>query len=172
MQEPRDKGAYRLAVGAIGLALVVALAGICMILAVGPSECHSDCSSSSAEIPSELWKIVSALGGGLLGILAPPPTKRSKGNRKKQAAAQTAKAADKSPPGESWPEIVSKEARGNLTVLALLAIFALSAVFGIIATSNELQSLAAASGAALLGLLAPTPAHVESEQTDSSEIES
>ncbi len=62
--------------------------------------------------------------------------------------------------------MAGKEAGGNLTVLVLLAVFGASAAFGIADDSTALQSLAAASGAALLGLLAPSPAHTESERTN------
>ncbi|MGN6588098.1 MAG: hypothetical protein ACTHKT_11630 [Solirubrobacterales bacterium] len=160
MPETRDKGAYRLVVGAIGLALVVGLAGICLVLAFGPSECNSECSP----IPSELWKIVSALGGGLLGILAPQPTKRSMPDKSKEVVGEKQAVAEGGQQKGKMRRLAAftgKEFGGNLTVAALLAVFVLSAISGIAANSTGFQSLAAASGAALLGLLAPTPAQPE-----------
>jgi hypothetical protein len=176
MQETRDKGAYRLVVGGIGLALVVTLAGICLILAFASNGCDSECASSSPEIPSELWKIVSALGGGLLGVLAPQPTKHSKPDESKKPPGGKPATAGGPAQGEDgktsgiWT-LVGRELKNNITVFALLVVFGLSAGFGIAKGSTGLESLAAASGAALLGLLAPTPAHTESDQADSSGAE-
>lgn len=139
MGDPRDTGAYRIAVGAVGFALVVALAGLCVIVAVG----------QGTEIPKELWTITSALGGGLLGLLAPSPTPSS--------AAET-------PPAENAPKKISrfwqilvKDAGANRSVVILLLVFAVSVWLGATSDSTQFQALAGASGGALIGLLAPTP---------------
>ena|ERR1700749_2165408 len=139
-RDPRDTGAYRIAVGAVGFALVVVLAGICVIVAVGRGE----------EIPNELWTIASALGGGLLGLLAPSPTPSS--------AADTDR-------GQTVPQklarpwkILAKDVWANRSVVILLIVFAVSVAFGATTDSAQFQALAGASGAALIGLLAPAPA--------------
>jgi hypothetical protein len=136
----RDTGAYRIAVSAVGVALVVVLMGLCVIVAVGEGE----------HIPKELWTITSALGGGLLGLLAPSPTPSSAG---------------KTDQGNSVPEkltrplkILAKDAWANRSVVILLAVFGAAVGFGAANDSAQLQALAGASGGALIGLLAPTPA--------------
>jgi len=146
MSVPRDKGAYRIAIGAIGLALIIVLAGLCAIVAVG----------KHAEIPTELWTITSALGGGLLGLLAPPPT--------------PAPADSKAPPTGVTKKLsrsfsnLAKDAGENRSVVILLVIFAVSAGLGAAQDSTQFQALAAASGAALIGLLAPAPGKATTEQ--------
>lgn len=139
LSDPRDTSAYRIAVGAVGFALVVVLAGLCVIVAVG----------KGTEIPKELWTITSALGGGLLGLLAPSPTPSS--------AATTDQ-------GKSVPEkltrslkILAKDVWANRSVVILLAVFGVAVGVGAADDSTQLQALAGASGGALIGLLAPTP---------------
>lgn len=58
-------------------------------------------------------------------------------------------------------KIFLKDAWANRTVILLLVIFGVSVRFGISEDSDQLQSLAAASGAALVGLLAPPPGNRE-----------
>ena len=134
--DPRDTGAYRIAVGAVAFALVVALAGLCVIVAVG----------QGAEIPKELWTITSALGGGLLGLLAPSPTPSSAG--------ETEPTSEK-PLGPL--KRLAKDAGANRSVVILLLVFVVSVGFGAATDSTQLQALAGASGGALIGLLAPAP---------------
>lgn len=140
MSELRDKGAYRIAVGAIGCALIVVLIGLCVIVAVGVE---------GKDIPDQLWTITSALGGGLLGLLAPSPTPSAaktkepvEGFSKKLARSRT---------------ILAKDLWANRSVVILLAIFVAAVWSGVAEDSVQLQALAAASGAALIGLLAPPP---------------
>lgn len=146
MNDSRDTGAYRTAVGAVGFALVIVLIGICVIVAVGRGD----------EIPKELWTIASALGGGLLGLLAPSPAPSS--------AAETSQ-------GQSTPEkltrplkILAKDVWANRSVVVLLFIFAVSVAFGAANDSSQFQALAGASGGALIGLLAPAPDKGASER--------
>lgn len=137
--DPLDDGAYRIAVAAIGLALVVVLVGLCVIVAVG----------KGGDVPKELWTTVSALGGGLLGLLAPPPAPS---------------AATKAPRAEKIREkikrslaIFAKDVWANRSVVILLIVFGAAIAVGAAEKSPQLQALAAASGGALIGLLAPTP---------------
>jgi hypothetical protein len=147
VNEPRDKGAYRIAVGAIGCALIVVLAGLCVIVAVGVKD---------ADIPKELWAIASALVGGLLGLLAPSPA----------PSAATKEEVKQMPKGPKrvWT-ILIKDIGANRSVVILLFIFVLAAGSGAASDSTQLQALAAASGAALIGLLAPGPGKVATETT-------
>jgi apolipoprotein N-acyltransferase len=143
-----DRVVYRIAVGAIGLALIVVLAGLCVIVALGIEE---------KNIPQGLWTTASALGGGLLGLLAPQPT---------PSAAKDVAAVTGNGPGR-WVRlkkrlwraltIVVKDIWANRTVAILFAVFAASVAVGAAEKSSQLQALAGASGAALVGLLAPAP---------------
>jgi len=137
--DSRDTGAFRIAVSAVGLALVIVLAGLCVIVAVGRGD----------EIPKELWTITSALGGGLLGLLAPSPTPSS--------APKTAQAESVSKKIGRSLTILAKDVWANRSVVILLIVFAISAALGAANESGQFQALAAASGGALVGLLAPTP---------------
>lgn len=130
--DAHDQIGYRIAVAAIGIALIVALAGLCVIVAVG----------KGAEIPKELWSAVSALGGGLLGLLAPSPTSTVTKNEKGEPSSS-----------QGLGEAMSM----NRSVVILFIVFGAAVVFGAINDSTQFQALAAASGAALIGLLAPSP---------------
>ena len=145
MSEPRDKGAYRIAVGAIGCALIVVLAGLCVIVALGDKE---------TEIPKELWTIASALGGGLLGLLAPSPAPSA---ANKDEVKQMPEGLKRS------RTILAKDIWANRSVVILLVIFVAAVGFGVASDSTQLQALAGASGAALIGLLAPGPGKVPTE---------
>lgn len=134
--EMRDQIGYRIAVATIGGALIVALAGLCVIVAVG----------QGTEIPRELWSTVSALGGGLLGLLAPSPTSSS------------AKEGAQAPGAAPEKRTLRKDIGNNRSVVILLLVFASAVLAGVLNGSTQYQALAAASGAALIGLLAPSPA--------------
>lgn len=137
LSDPRDESAYRIAVGAIGLALIIVLAGLCVIVAVG----------KGAEIPKELWTIASALGGGLLGLLAPSPTPSS-AEDKDEVTGSFAKL-------RRALSILAKDIWANRSVVILLIVFGVAVGFGVANDSTQLQALAGASGGALIGLLAP-----------------
>lgn len=132
--QAHDQIGYRIAVATIGIALIVALAGLCVIVAVG----------QGTEIPKELWTTVGALGGGLLGLLAPSPTATAPKVGEEKAAPEA-------------PSPLLEAARMNRSVVILLTIFGLAVVVGAISDSTQFQALAGASGAALIGLLAPSP---------------
>jgi hypothetical protein len=143
--DPRDKGAYQMAVAAVGCALIVVLAGVCVIIAVGK------------EVPQELWSTASALGGGLLGILAPSPSPSTASTERSPLA------------GKSWfvrglvkvgrgLVILGKDLWSNRAIVILLAVFGVSVAFGVAENSSSLQALAGASGGVLVGMLVPSPA--------------
>lgn len=137
LSDPRDRDAYRIAVGAIGLGLVIMLAGLCVIVAVG----------KGAEIPNQIWAITSALGGGLLGLLAPAPApSAAKKEREATGARQKLRRSLK---------ILAKDVWANRSVAILLLVFGIAVWLGAANDSEQFQALAAASGAALIGLLVP-----------------
>lgn len=139
MNEAHDKVAYRIAVAAIGCALVAVLIGLCVIVAVGVE---------SKDIPKELWTAVSSLAGGLLGLLAPAPTPTSADDKEVKQISAT------------WKRllvVVGKDLWANRAVVILLGIFVVAIVLGTTLDLTQYQALAGASGAALIGLLAPPP---------------
>jgi Na+/melibiose symporter-like transporter len=129
-----DKAAYRIAVGAVGFALVAFLVGAAWIAAGGNP------------VPTQYWSTGSGLAGALIGILSPSPTAYSRTD------------------GQPKTQNVGLELRDaiedlfkNRGLLILTVMFSTSLYFGITNHSPELVSLAAATGGALLGLLAPSP---------------
>lgn len=140
-EKAHDQIGYRIAVATIGIALIVVLAGLCVIVAVG----------EGGGIPQEMWTTVSALGGGLLGLLAPSPTSSAPANEKGQGEG-----------GDVAQLQLGEAAARNRSVVILLIVFGLAVVIGAFSDSTQFQALAAASGAALIGLLAPSPTAEES----------
>jgi hypothetical protein len=145
--EFHDQIGYRIAVAAIGTALISALAGLCVIVAMGEAD----------EIPKELWTTVSALGGGLLGLLAPSPTspitKDSKVKVKVKENGEDKVEDKQATSSSSFGKAVSM----NISVVVLLVVFGVAIAGAMISDSTQFEALAAASGAALIGLLAPSP---------------
>lgn len=144
-----DKGAYRIAVGAVGLALVSVLAGICVIVAIGFG--HKE-----HEIPHELWTTASALAGALLGILAPSPAPTTASNDKTSLKQFKRYERGVIKLGRAIV-IVGKDIWNNRALVVLIGIFAASIAVGAAEKSVQLQALAAASGGVLVGMLAPSP---------------
>ncbi len=146
LSDPRDPGAYRIAIACIGVALVVVLAGVCVIIAVG---------IKNNEIPKELWTTISALGGGLLGILAPSP-------------GPSAATVEKKPPTGSAIDrglvklgrglvILGKDIWSNRSIVLAMIVFGFALVHGSSDHSAQLRALAGASGGVLVGMLVPSP---------------
>ena len=142
---PRDVWTYRIAVASVGVALVAFLVGVSVVLANG----HT--------VPGHLWDAGSAIAGALLGILVPEPSKPA------------ALAADAFVPAGSafsraarsvWrgAKAAGHEVWANRSITVLTAIFGLTTAFGIVDNVSLLQQLASASGGALIGQLAPSPA--------------
>jgi hypothetical protein len=98
LNDPRDPGAYRIAIAALGLAVAVVLAGICWIAAVHVTRdtvqmhkttvhvdkrdsVHDERATIHVEndpapiemgrVPVELWFVLAALGGVFVGALIP-----------------------------------------------------------------------------------------------------
>ena len=140
-----DPFVYRITVGMIGVALIVLLAGLCVLAAL------------EKDISQSFWTTASALGGGLLGILAPPPAPSSVGEVESKVEASDSHHVKFGK--ELWrlAKIVVKDLWENRAVVVLLIVFGVSVVVGVADDIGRLQSLAAASGAALVGLLGPAP---------------
>lgn len=126
---PEDPIAYRIAVAAIGLALVVFLIGAAIIAAGGNP------------VPTQYWTTGSAILGALLGILAPTP-------KRKTDRAHTILGELRAAVIDLWM---------NRGLLLLLVLFGVSAGLGVSNSSPELLGVAAGAGGALVGLLAPPP---------------
>lgn len=134
--QPEDAIAYRIAVGALGLAVVAFLVGAAVIAADGKP------------VPTQYWSAGGAIAGAVIGILAPTP---------KRVSPTTSPPAVKG--GKLWAALWSGivELWKNRAVILLMAVFGVSAAFAISRGSAELETVAAAAGGALVGLLAPPP---------------
>jgi hypothetical protein len=134
---PEDLFAYRIAVGAVGVALVAFLIGAAWI------------ASGGKPVPTQYWSTGSGLAGALIGILAPSPTPK-----------YTPPAVTPGPTKTFVLEFVVRpvvDLWKNRSLLILLFVFGVSLGFSIANNSAPLQTVAAAAGGALIGLLAPTP---------------
>ncbi|MEA2196131.1 MAG: hypothetical protein QOJ25_182 [Solirubrobacteraceae bacterium] len=134
MKSQQDPFAYRIAIGAVGLALVAFLIGAAIIAAGGKP------------VPTQYWTTGSSISGALLGILAPTPTHTevpTKDTKREQFVTEIAG--------------LLKDLWKNRSVLILLVVFTVSLVLGVTNNSPELLGVAAAAGGALVGLLAPPP---------------
>ena len=129
-----DAGGYRIAVAGVGAALVAFLVGAAIIAAGGNP------------VPTQYWSVGSGLAGGLLGILAPSPT-----------TAVVTVAAKQEKPIISHLAAFASDIWHNRSVVLLLALFIVSVIFAAKNNAPELDTLAAAAGGALVGLLAPSP---------------
>jgi hypothetical protein len=127
--KPEDPIAYRIAVGTLGLAVVAFLIGAAVIAAGGKP------------VPTQYWSSGGAIAGAIIGILAPSP-------KRVAPAASKATAVVASVFEELWK---------NRAVIILMGVFGVSAAFAISRGSAELETVAAAAGGALVGLLAPSP---------------
>jgi hypothetical protein len=155
LSDPRDSGAYRIAIACIGFALVVVLAGVCVILAVN---------GTSSAVPQQLWTTISALGGGLLGILAPSPGPSA-------ATKKTTPQPKRCWFARGWFKlgrglvILGKDIWSNRAIVIVLVVFVFALVYGISDKSEQLRALAGASGGVLVGMLAPSPGKKEPPAT-------
>jgi hypothetical protein len=129
-----DRYAYRIAVGAVGAALVAFLIGAAVIAAGGKP------------VPTQYWASGSAISGALLGILAPSP-KKAQVTQRTTVVTKTLGVV----------ETIVKDLWTNRAMFILMAVFGVSVAFAISRNSAPLETVAAAAGGALVGLLAPPP---------------
>jgi hypothetical protein len=131
---PHDRVAYRIAVAALGVALVAFLIGVAVIAAGGKP------------IPTQYYSTGSAIAGAIIGILSPTPTSAAPTPRRSKVGLVFGAIADAL--ADLW---------ANRGMLLLLVLFISSLTFSVINNSAPLQTVAAAAGGALVGLLAPPP---------------
>jgi hypothetical protein len=163
-----DKQGYRVAVGGLGLGLVAFIFGAALVLRTG----H--------HVSSEYWTAGSAISGALLGLLAPNPSasKHAKAAAASRAAAEAtahaavaAAASGTTPAGNAVVNAHTAAAEANaeaakagapitgaVALVALFIVFTVSLIVGIDDNLTQMQSLAAAAGGAIIGLIAPSPA--------------
>jgi hypothetical protein len=163
-----DNQGYRIAVAGVGLGLVAFIFGAALVLRTG----H--------HVSREYWTAGSAISGALLGILAPSPSTTK--HAKAKAAARAANLADEHAVGAAMAEenetpayeaVVSAHTAaaeasaaaanasapvtGTVALIALFLVFAAALSVGIVDNLTQMQSLAAAAGGAIVGLIAPSP---------------
>lgn len=131
---PQDVVAYRIAVGALGLAVVAFLIGAAVIAAGGKP------------VPTQYWSTGTGIAGAVIGILAPTPTKAEPTARQGSVRLFFGVIADAI--ADLW---------ANRGMLLLVAVFAASLTLAVIHNSAPLETVAATAGGALVGLLAPPP---------------
>jgi hypothetical protein len=142
---PRDLPGYRLAVGAVGLSLVMFVIGASVIAAV------------NGTYPDAFWPFGSGLAGALFGILGVSPT-TSKASTPNDGPPNP---SSPSPPGGDPVGAVVRWLLANKATATLLAVFVVSTIAAVAQPgkpSTTLLSLASTSGGALLGSLTPSPA--------------
>lgn len=165
LNDPRDPGAYRIAIAALGLAVAVVLAGICWIAAVHVARdtVHVERSTvhvvkndpiheervtvkvkkdpahmEMGRVPVELWFVLGALGGVFVGALIPFSL------RVRSSDSGCACEPDVYEPA-LW------------LIAGALIIFLIFIVFGIFGHSLRLYALETTIAGVLLGLPIPSP---------------
>jgi hypothetical protein len=131
---PTDPLAYWIAVGALGVALVAFLIGAAVIAAGGKP------------VPTQYWSTGSGIAGAIIGIVAPAPTTGE--HKQREGAVRQAVGAVAEAIQDLW---------ANRAMLLLTVVFGVSVAFAIAHDSAPLETVAAAAGGALVGLLAPPP---------------
>ena len=130
VDDPRDSTAYRIAIGMLGFAFVVALAGVCWVAA--EHKCPRN-------IPEVMWLLPAATGGVFAGALIPFSLHRLRED-------------------PSSRELSLECTTGALGAAVVLAVAAAGAVAVGIATEKlALSGVGAALGALFFGLFIPSP---------------
>ncbi len=177
LNDPRDLGAYRIALASLGLAVAVVLAGICWIV-VSHAEHHFvllhvekgagrvvsyPAQSEGGRVPDGLWLAAGALGGVLVGALIPfawyiRPVRTRCASRPARCACASNHASASGCACETdvyvyaWRYIVA----GAVLVLACAAAFVVGAAGGA-HDRLPLYTLAATTAGIVLGLPIPSP---------------
>jgi hypothetical protein len=163
-----EKQGYRIAVAGVALGLVAFIFGAALVLRTG----H--------HVSAAYWTAGSAVSGALLGLLAPTPSasKQTKATAASRAAVQAEhheaaanRAAGKGHPADKLTEeahtaaakanadVASAKApiSGAVALVGLFLVFAAALWVGIADNLTQMQSLAAAAGGAIIGIIAPSP---------------
>jgi hypothetical protein len=177
--DPRDAWAYRLAVGALGLAVAIALAGAIVIVALGDPPTTSPSSTTTTETTTTKSRV---RGGSQVktvskasveGVQAPAAAAATPTGLYVVGGALTGALLGILIP-LPWPSRLPPSAGGQahagterdvvtwvltgLAAAALLAVFVATVTVGVVEHIVALEVLGAVSGAALLGLFVPSPA--------------
>lgn len=155
--EPRDRAAYRIAFVSLGLALAVALIGVCWLstergstsevtVRACASHPNSHCKprvsvsrTSSPGAPSRVWLALAVLGGILVGALIPFPL---------SGGSSTAAARTEAHCGSKFRTVALGVASISVLVLGVV----------VISVAHVDSGRCFALGGLLLGLLIPSPA--------------
>jgi hypothetical protein len=130
VDDPRDRTAYRIAIGMLGLALVFTVLGVCW--AVAEHKCPRN-------IPEELWFLPAAVGGVFVGALIPFSVYKRK-----------------DPNAYDSPLVCAKEVIVGAALLAIAAVA--TGVVGAIAHHLlALSALGTALSGVFFGLFIPSP---------------
>ncbi len=130
-----DKWASRIAIAAVGLGLVAFLIGAAIIAAGGKP------------VPTQYWSTGSAISGALIGILAPQPQQLTAGT-KGATRVRTALSEVAALLADLWK---------NRQLFILTFVFIVALILAVTQSSAPMETVAAAAGGALIGLLAPSP---------------
>jgi len=133
--DPRDRKAYAIAIAMLGVAFVVAVAGMCWVVAEHECLC---------EIPDEIWFVPAAIGGVFVGILIPFSTRKRR---------------DSTSPDPSFES--ATEAILGASLLAIVAVAA-GTVGATVDHLLALCVLGTALGGVFFGLFIPSPARRDS----------
>lgn len=134
---PADPWGTRIALGAVGLGLVAFLIGAALI------------ADGGKPVPTQYWSTGSAISGALIGILAPTPSRLSEPTApKKPSRVRTIL---------SEVAALLKDLWKNRQLFILTFVFVVTAVVAVTQSSVPMETVAAAAGGALIGLLAPSP---------------
>jgi hypothetical protein len=169
--DPRDAWTYRLAVGALGLAVAIALAGAIVIAALGdpattsPSTTTTTATTTTRSRIHGGSKVVTFSKASTTGTLVPATVSATPTGLYVVGAALTGALLGILIP-LPWPSRLPGGAQMDhvtqvligLAAAALLAVFVATIAVGVVERIVALEVLGAASGAALLGLFVPSPA--------------
>jgi hypothetical protein len=133
--DPRDVWAYRIAVGALGLAVLAVLIGAIVLIAI---------EGANKASPKDLYVLGGVLAGALLGILIPFSWPL-------RASGREAGAAESGTDPGKLACIVA-------AIVVLLGVFAATVSLGVAESEVSLEVVGAMSGGVLLGLFVPSPA--------------
>jgi hypothetical protein len=140
---PHDVWGYRIAVGGISLGLFAFVLGAAIVGASGHMK----------ELTQEYWTIGAGLSGALVGILVPSPIQRREAKTAAKGPAKTP--ASEPAPSKWYDDVGSYAGAGALALVFLLSLFLEARVKTV--DAEQLRAIAAASGGALVGMLARSP---------------
>jgi hypothetical protein len=146
-RDPRDPWAYRIAIAALGFAVAVIFAGICLIAATpGVATTFADTTTHGLKVPMELWFAGGAMGGVFVGTLIPF-----------RLRVQYPESGCSCPSCGSQHDVFKPALGWIAGGIFLLAIGIAATVVGLAGNYHSLDALGATTGGVLLGLPIPSP---------------